>query len=100
MGLDPSKLIDHIDRDKENNHRDNLRSATYSQNAMNSKRRSNNTSGVTGVHWRKDIEKWAATIKVNYKSVSLGCFDKIEAAEKVRKKAEIKYFGGFTNGCR
>ena len=45
--------VDHIDRNTSNNHLQNLRWATRSENQMNRSKQSNNTSGVTGVHWNK-----------------------------------------------
>lgn len=95
MGLDLSNEVDHIDRDKENNHESNLRSATRSQNAMNSKKRCDNTSGHTGVFYNKEIEKWWAYITVNSKRVSLGYFKQKKDAIMARRAGEIKYFGEY-----
>ena len=53
----------------------------------------NNTSGVVGVSYAKDRNKWASQIKVNNKTISLGHFLKKEDAIKVRKEAELLYFG-------
>lgn len=95
MGLDCLGQIDHEDRDKENNHRDNLRSATRSQNGMNRKISSNNTSGVTGVYWHKTSKKWRARLTSDGRRIHLGNFKHKKAAIKVRKEAEIKYFGEY-----
>lgn len=95
MGLDPSKQVDHIDGNPLNNHESNLREATVSQNAMNRKKQSNNTSGYVGVSWHAGTNKWQTSIKVNSKRIHLGLFDdKIEAA-KTRDKAALKYHGEF-----
>lgn len=55
----------------------------------------NNTSGVVGVCWHSQQNKWRAYIMVNYRQVSLGLFDNIEDAAEARRAGEKKYFGGF-----
>ena len=52
----------------------------------------NNTSGITGVGYRKDRGKWRAYIKIQRKTINLGYFDKKEDAIKARREAEEKYF--------
>lgn len=84
----PSKNIDHINQDKSDNRLENLRLADQSVNMHNTKVRSTNKSGVTGVSWRADRNKWNARIKVGYKNFNLGLFDKMEDAVAARKKAE------------
>ena len=63
---------------------------------MNKGIRSDNTSGVTGVIWYKNKNKWRAEIFVNNNCVSLGYYNKLEDAVKARKDAEEKYFGEFS----
>ena len=53
MGLDLLNETDHRDCNPLNNQRFNLRPATHSQNLMNRKIRSDNTSGFKGVSWHK-----------------------------------------------
>ena len=96
MGLDTTKLIDHKDRIKLNNQRYNLREATKSQNAANSKLSVLNTSGHKGVIFDKERQKWIAQIKVNYKNIFLGRFEDYEKACKIRDDAVVKYFGEFS----
>lgn len=86
----------HGSQTKNDNRKSNLRPATQTQNIMNTKVRTDNTSGVKGVRWRKDTNKWTATIWVNKKCISLGCFNNFEEAVKARKNAEEKYFGEFS----
>ena len=73
------------------------RVCTQHQNCMNQNKRSNNTSGYTGVLWDKAKNKWMARIKVNYKQIFLGYYDTLEEAIKVREQAEIRYFGEYRN---
>ena len=56
-----------------------------------SKLKSNNTSGCTGVHFRKDAEYWVATIKFQKNTYHLGCYENFEDAVKARKRAEDIY---------
>jgi hypothetical protein len=88
-------FVDHINRDRLDNRRSNLRFVTMSQNNQNISKQKNNTSGHRGVHWRKDTSKWSAEIKVNYKKIVLGCYENIDDAAKAYNKAAVKYFGEF-----
>lgn len=97
MGLDSSKQIDHIDRNKENNHESNLREATHSQNMMNKGIRSDNTSGYPGVYYDMRYKTWRVYINIKSKRIHLGCFKHKKDAIKSRQEAEIKYFGEFAN---
>jgi len=85
--------IDHIDGNKLNNQKSNLRFATKSQNAMNSKNRINTTSKFKGVSkWRN---KWFVKIQLNKKQYYLGVFkDENEAAEAYNKVAK-ELFGEY-----
>lgn len=91
-------VADHIhgEKSKNDNRKENLRIANQSQNLMNTKKRKDNTSGVKGVYWRKDTNKWTAFIWVDKKHISLGCFGNFEDAVKTRREAEEKYFGEFS----
>lgn len=50
-----------------------------------------NTSGVTGVTWNNNRNKWIAQITINYRHIGLGYFDTKEDAIEARHEAEIKY---------
>jgi len=80
--------IDHINGDTLDNRLENLRLVTHKDNARNAKRRSDNKSGVTGVHWKKKNQKWTAQIKDNGKQVYLGLHDDWFEAVCARKSAE------------
>lgn len=85
--------IDHINHNTVDNRKNNLRIVTRSQNQMNTKLRSNNTSGVKGVS--KQDNKWKVSIQVNKESKYIGLFDNFDDAVKARKNAEKKYFGEY-----
>lgn len=92
MGFPKGKYVDHIDGNTLNNQKSNLRICSNADNIRNGKIRTNNTSGYTGVRYRKDRNKWSAYIRVHYKTIWLGCYLNKEDAIKARKQAEIKYF--------
>ena len=90
MGNKNGYVVDHIDQNKLNNKRNNLRFLTKTGNAINSKLSKNNTSGVKGVVRYRN--KWHAQIMVNGKNIHLGYYDKMEDAIEARRKGEEKYF--------
>jgi hypothetical protein len=93
-GTDPGrKDIDHIDGDRSNNHPSNLRAVPHYLNSHNRSTGRDNFSGVRGVSWQKQVEKWIATIKVNKKPIYLGVYADIEDARAARLAAEQKYLG-------
>lgn len=83
---------DHINGDKLDNRKSNLRIVSSSQNHINIGIRSNNTSGVTGIYFDKARKKWAVEISFNNKKVHIGRYDDIETAKKERRSAELRYF--------
>jgi hypothetical protein len=76
IGMD----IDHINRNKLDNRRNNLRICTRSQNRINSKIRTDNKSGKSGVNWRTREHKWQARICKNGIRYYLGLHDRLEDA--------------------
>lgn len=100
MGYSGNDEIDHIHGkdSRHDNRKSNLRIATSSQNSMNVGLRSNNTSGVTGVHWDKEKQKWVARITVDGERIVLGEYDDFKNAREKRLYAEKIYFGEFSYG--
>lgn len=89
--------VDHIDRNPLNNNINNLRWISCSANILNSKLRTDNTTGHKGVYFVKRTKKWHARIKTNNKDKHLGFFNNIEDAIKARKKAEDMFWKQFNN---
>lgn len=56
------------------------------------KLRKNNTSGVNGVFWDKQLQKYRTYIFVQGEKINLGCYSKLEDAKKARELAEDKYY--------
>jgi hypothetical protein len=96
MGLEKSNyVVDHIDRDKKNNSRSNLRICTPKENSRNRSKPTSNSSGFVGVCYHINNHKYYASIKVNGRNIHIGTFDnKIDAAI-ARDIAAIKYFGEY-----
>lgn len=88
-------IIDHINRNKIDCRKSNLRTVNSSQNVMNSSIRSDNTSGIKGVYWNSRRNKWSAMITANKEGIFLGNYDKFEDAEIARKIGEEEYFGEY-----
>lgn len=94
---DKKNHVDHIDDNKLNNCRSNLRICSNKQNVSRKIVTEGNTSNFKGVSWEKRIKKWRVTLTHNYKQVYVGTFrDEIEAARSYDKKAK-ELFGDF---CR
>ncbi|MBT7069674.1 MAG: hypothetical protein HN975_02135 [Anaerolineae bacterium] len=92
----PGIITDHIDRDKLNNRRSNLRTLTNRENTLNSGL-VKGFSRFRGVSWNKRRQYWESYIINNLKKYHLGCFtDEIEAAKCYNKVAE-KYHGEFAH---
>lgn len=89
------KYVDHIDNTPGNDWPENLRAATASQNACNSKRRSDNTSGIKGVSWDRKRNKWRARIKLNGKTKLVGRFDSLEEAKEAISKIRTEVHGDY-----
>lgn len=90
----PSHLqVDHIDRNRLNNTRKNLRFATKSQNQANKDIQINNTSNYKGVVWNRN--KWEARIGYQHRRISLGRFDNPELAAMHYDAASKMLFGEF-----
>lgn len=95
MNPKDDEQVDHINGDTTDNRRKNLRVCTPSQNSMNIKTPSDNTSGKKGVYWRNDDKKWGAYIQIGKRTKNLGSCSDFQEACDVRDKAELKYYGEF-----
>lgn len=95
----PQSIVDHVNMDRTDNRLCNLRLATKSQNACNTRLYRNNTSGVKGVRWRQNAKKWTAEIRVNGRSKHLGTYDNKEDAAMAYAVAAQKLHGEFARAA-
>jgi hypothetical protein len=84
------KITDHINRNKLDNRKVNLKTVNKSGNQRNHKIFKTNTSGYSGISWCKNIKKWEVYIWKNNIKIGLGYFDELEQAKVIRKKAEME----------
>jgi len=89
----PDGLVtDHINANRLDNRKSNLRTLTASENIFYSGSRKNNTSGYKGVSWSIARNKWCAQICKDRRVIPLGRFEKLDEAIRVRKLAEKQLY--------
>ena len=87
--------IDHINGDKLDNRRSNLRPCTHQQNGFNQKRRHTNTSGYIGVSFLRRLDCYEAYIHFHGTKHHLGLYTEPIAAARVRDCVAKLLFGEF-----
>lgn len=95
----PTGDVDHQDGDGLNNRPRNIRAVDHGENMKNARRPRHNRSGVIGVSWDRNRQKWQAGIQHRGKTIGLGRFDTFDAACSARARAE-KRFGFHPNHGR
>ena len=94
----PGDRVDHINGNKTDNSKSNLRNATASENNCNRRMRSDNTLGYKGIFFRKakgGVYGWM--IKLHGEAVSKSGFKTAEEAYLDRCKNLLKIHGEFAN---
>lgn len=84
-------IVDHINRNRTDNRKVNLRIVTHQENSINKSMQKNNRSGITGVFYDKQRNKWASQLTFKGKKHFKRFNDKEEAI-KYRKNCEQVYF--------
>jgi len=94
-GVEKGDEVDHIDRNKLNNTRGNLRKCSRRENSCNNIRRSKKSSKYKGVFLKKRDNKWCAQIKVGGNSKHIGIFDRQEDAALAYNAMALVVHGEF-----
>lgn len=95
MSFPDGLMIDHRDMNKLNNKKENLRICNKSTNSANRFTQSNNKLKIKGVTFRKDRNKYRATIGFNNKQYFLGNFETAEDAKSAYNAKAREFFGDF-----
>lgn len=83
----PRGQIDHINGNPVDNRLSNLRDIPGAENQRNMKRFVTNTSGVGGVTWQDDRQRWRVRVKFDGREKHLGRFKDFGEAVRVRNEA-------------
>lgn len=89
--------VDHINRDRLDNRRSNLRLVTCGENRQNSTPRKGCSSEYRGVCWQKKAERWQAYFHLEGKMHWLGLFDDEKEAAAVAKAARAEHMAFATD---
>jgi hypothetical protein len=95
LGITDKRRVDHINRDKLDNRRENLRAATQSQNLHNSGKPKHNRSGHKGVYWMNKRNRWCAQIRVDGHHYHLGVHATLDDALAAYEAGRRRLLGEF-----
>lgn len=87
-----NEVVDHINGNRADNRKSNLRICSQQKNLINKSLLSNNKSAIAGVYWDKERKKWCAEIKMDGIKCHLGRYNTIENATYARYFAETILF--------
>ena|SRR5258707_3893942 len=91
-------IVDHKNRDRLDNRKQNLRLCTMQQNVMNVPIYKNKKSSrYKGVFRGKDSKKYKVMIGFNGKLIHIGVFESEMDGAKAYNEAALKYFGEFAS---
>jgi hypothetical protein len=95
--LEAADQVDHVNGDRLDNRRSNLRVATPGQNAMNHRLRSDNKSGYKGVWFDAKLGKYTAFIRSGGRRKHIGVYVNAEGAALAYNEAAIRHHGEFAH---
>lgn len=88
-------VIDHINGNRADNRKANLRAASNAENCRNQKLNTRNTTGYKGVFFDNRRNRYSADITFNYKHIFLGYFNDPYEAALAYDRAASFYFGEY-----
>lgn len=86
---------DHINGNRLDNRKINLRFVTSKQNNQNRASKKISTSKFKGIYWYERRNKWIAQIKIGDKKYHLGCYDSEQDAAYVYNCWAESFFGEY-----
>ena len=95
LNASKEQMVDHINHNGIDNRKHNLRLCTPHENACNSEKQINNSSGIKGVDYFDRLKKWRVRIQSNNKQFHIGVYPTKETALIAYNEAAIKYHGAF-----
>lgn len=95
MGTPKGKDTDHINGNRLDNRRENLRICSHKENRRNSKLSKANKSGYKGVSWSNKYNKWGVRIMTDRKYKHVGYFHFVTQAALAYNEAAKKYHGEY-----
>ena len=93
--LQAGEYVDHINGDKLDNRRENLRLVTKAQNGWNRKPPRDNKSGYTGVHFDVKRSRWMVYINVNGQRFNLPACATAEESAWMRDQYAVQLHGDY-----
>lgn len=88
------RIVDHKYGDPFDNRKENLREASYSENAMNRKNNPNK-HGFIGIYFHTKNKNWVARVRRDRIVHNAGIFKTAEEAARARDKKALELFGEF-----
>ena len=85
-------VVDHMNTNKLDNQKHNLRVCRQNENVKNHNVSKTSKTGISGVNWNNANQNW----RVRIGNINIGSYKNFDDAVKARKEAEEKYFGEYS----
>ena len=95
LRLKSNESCDHINGNRLDNRRENLRIATQAENVRNASAQKGSTSKFKGVYWNKRRKKWHSQVRIGSTRFHLGFYKEEEEAGRAYDKKASELFGEF-----
>lgn len=95
MSAQPGQLVDHINGDKRDNRRRNLRLCSHAENLWNAGAKKHSKTGLKGVYRCSTTGRWRAEIRANGRCIKIGRFKTPEAASSAYDAAARSLHANF-----